>query len=61
MMFLIKATDTSGALTLHRDTHSGAVKKATELLSDGCWDVEIVSPEGQSLRTDKITNARLPA
>jgi hypothetical protein len=46
MKFLITALDTSGTVTLQRETVPAAMKKATELVSDGCWDVEIVTPDG---------------
>ena len=46
MMFFINAHDTAGSLTLHRDTVPAAIKKADELISDGCWNVEIVTPDG---------------
>ena len=48
MKFLITALDTSGSVTLQRDTVPAAVKKASELISDGCWDVEIKAPDGAS-------------
>lgn len=31
---------------MRRDNAAAAVKKAKELLDDGCWDVEITGPEG---------------
>ncbi len=46
MPFTIKANDTSGVVILHRDTVPAALKKAAELQQDGCWDVEITTPEG---------------
>jgi|UniRef100_Q07R96 hypothetical protein len=48
MPFHINAVDTSGALSLHRENAAAAVKKANELLADGCWDVEIVAPDGRT-------------
>jgi hypothetical protein len=48
MTFHINAKDTSGALSLHRDSVAAAIKKANELSADGCWDVEIVAPNGRS-------------
>ena len=48
MKFLITALDTSGNVTLQRDTVPAAMKKASELISDGCWDVEIITPDGAS-------------
>jgi hypothetical protein len=46
MKFFITAHDTAGSVTLQRDTVPAAIKKADELLSDGCWNVEIVTPDG---------------
>ena len=46
MKFFINGHDTAGSVTLHRDTVPAAIKKADELISDGCWNVEIVTPDG---------------
>jgi hypothetical protein len=48
MTFTIKATDTSGIVSLHRDTAMAARKKAKELMDEGCWNVEITDPQGRS-------------
>ena len=45
MSFLISAQDTAGNVTLNRESVPAALKKAAELISDGCWDVEIVTPD----------------
>ena len=50
MVFLITALDTSGVVTLRRESVLAAMKKADELISDGCWDVEIVTPDGTIYR-----------
>jgi hypothetical protein len=50
MSFLISAQDTAGNLTLNRESVPAALKKAGELISDGCWDVEIVAPDGTIYR-----------
>jgi hypothetical protein len=34
-------------VVLRRDTAAGALKKASELAEDGCWDIAITSPEGR--------------
>lgn len=47
MDFLINATDTSGQLSLRRDSAEGAVKKASELIAEACWDVRITAPDGR--------------
>jgi hypothetical protein len=46
MKFFITALDTSGIVTLRRDSATAAMKKATELLLDGCLNVEIITPDG---------------
>jgi hypothetical protein len=50
MSFLISAQDTAGNVTLNRESVPAALKKAGELISDGCWDVEIVTPDGTVYR-----------
>lgn len=44
--YRVKGTDTSGTLSLQRETAEGAQKKAAELTADGCWDVQIEAPDG---------------
>ena len=51
MRFYITALDTSGTVTLHRDTVPAAIKKASELISDGCLNVEIIMPDGAEYPT----------
>ena len=46
MKFLITALDTAGSVKLQRESVPAAMKKAAELISDGCWDVEIITPDG---------------
>jgi hypothetical protein len=50
MRFLITAQDTAGSVTLNRESVPAALKKAGELISDGCWDVEIATPDGTIYR-----------
>ena len=50
MKFLITAQDTAGSVTLNRESVPAALKKAAELISDGCWDVEIATPDGTVYR-----------
>jgi hypothetical protein len=45
--YLVSATDTSGRINLSRDSAGSALKKARELLSDGCLDVKIYCPNGR--------------
>jgi hypothetical protein len=44
--YQVKGTDTSGTVTLRRDSAEAALKKANELIQDGSWDVEILAPDG---------------
>ena len=48
MKFLITARDTAGSVTLHRESVPDAIKKADELISDGCLGVEILTPDGSA-------------
>jgi hypothetical protein len=50
MTFLITAQDTAGSVTLNRESVPAALKKAGELITDGCWSVEIVAPDGTVYR-----------
>ena len=50
MKFYITALDTSGTVTLNRDSVPAAIKKAAELISDGCLNVEIIMPDGAAYR-----------
>jgi hypothetical protein len=47
MSYIITGTDTAGGLSLKRDTAAAALKKATELMGDGCKDVCIMDPDGR--------------
>jgi hypothetical protein len=47
MRFLITGTDTSGRITLRRETAAAALKKATELAEDGCLEIAIIAPDGR--------------
>lgn len=62
-MFVIKGTDTSGCVELRRETPAATLKKARELTSDGCWDVNITAPDGQvyQAREFERLEAALPA
>jgi hypothetical protein len=46
-MFEISGFDTSGSVNLKRVSFAAALKKARELIEDGCWDVQIVDPDGR--------------
>ncbi len=41
MTFYVHARDAAGCITLRRDTHEAAVKKAEELRESGYFEVEI--------------------
>jgi hypothetical protein len=47
MNYTVTATDSAGALSLKRHSAAAAIKKALELLGDGCRDVCITDPEGR--------------
>ena len=46
-MFEINGFDTAGVVSLKRPSLAAALKKAKELIQDGCWDVQIVDPNGR--------------
>ena len=54
MNFLVSATDTAGRINLSRDTAAAALKKARELLYDGCWDVKIYCPDGRVFSSEEF-------
>jgi len=47
MAYIITGTDTAGALSLRRHSAAAAIKKAVELIGDGCRDVCITDPDGR--------------
>ena len=47
MMFEISGLDTSGSVKLKRASYPAALKKARELIEDGCFDVHIIDPDGR--------------
>lgn len=47
MSFIITGTDSAGAVSLKRDSAAAAIKKAIELIGDGCRDVCITGPDGR--------------
>ena len=46
-MFEINGFDTAGIVSLKRPSLVAALKKARELVEDGCWDVQVVDPAGR--------------
>jgi len=46
-MFEINGFDTAGVVSLKRASLAAALKKAKELVEDGCWDVQVVDPNGR--------------
>jgi hypothetical protein len=48
MMFEISGLDTSGSVKLKRASFPAALKKARELIEDGCFDVHIIDPDGRT-------------
>ena len=61
MRFLITAQDTAGNVTLNRASVPAALKKATELISDGCWNIEIVTPDGATYHPGEFEALRVRA
>ena len=47
MSYIITGTDFAGAVSLKRDSAAPAMKKAVELMGDGCRDVCITDPDGR--------------
>jgi hypothetical protein len=47
MGYIITGTDSAGALSLKRDSAAAAIKKAVELMADGCRDVCVTDPDGR--------------
>ena len=47
MTFIITGMDSAGAVSLKRDSAAAAIKKAVELVGDGCRDVCITDPDGR--------------
>jgi hypothetical protein len=43
---------------LHRDSVPAAMKKATELISDGCLNVEIITPDGAAYSPGEFEQLR---
>jgi hypothetical protein len=58
MRFLITAQDTAGSVTLNRESVPAALKKAAELMSDGCWNVQVVTPDGVSYAPGEFDRLR---
>jgi hypothetical protein len=58
MKFYITAHDTSGTVTLNRDSVPSAIKKAAELVSDGCLNVEIITPDGATYHPGEFEQLR---
>ncbi len=54
MPYSITAETLIGALTLHRDTADGALKKARELREGGMWNVRVADDEGGVLEEGNV-------
>ena len=48
-MFEISGFDTAGVVSLKRLSLTAALKKAKELIADGCWGVQVIGPGGPGL------------
>ena len=46
-MYELTGFDTAGVVNLKRESLAAALKKARELIEDGCWDVRIVDQDGR--------------
>jgi hypothetical protein len=58
MSYIITGTDSAGALSLKRDSAAAAIKKANELVEDGCRDVYIADADGHIYSPDKFDQFR---
>jgi hypothetical protein len=47
MSYIITGTDSAGGLSLKRGSAAAAIKKAIELMAEGCRDVCITDPDGR--------------
>jgi hypothetical protein len=47
MTYIISGRDSAGAVSLKRDSAAAAIKKAVELMGDGCREVCITDPDGR--------------
>jgi hypothetical protein len=54
MKLFITGHDTAGSITLHRDTVPAAIKKAIELVADGCWNVQVLTPDGAAYHPEEF-------
>jgi hypothetical protein len=58
MNYIITGTDSAGAVSLRRDSAAAAIKKALELMGDGCRDVCITDPDGRIYRHAEFDQLR---
>jgi hypothetical protein len=58
MSYIITGTDSAGALSLKRDSAAAAIKKAVELMGDGCREVCITDPDGRIYRHAEFDELR---
>jgi hypothetical protein len=56
-MFEISGFDTAGNVSLKRVSLPAALKKARELIEDGCWDVEVIDPDGRIFTSFEVEAA----
>jgi hypothetical protein len=59
MSHVVKGTDSAGALLLKRDSAAAAIKKALELMGDGCRDVSITDPDGRIYGPEEYDRLRV--
>jgi hypothetical protein len=60
MSYIITGTDSAGALSLKRDSAAAAIKKALELIGDGCRDVIITAPDGRTYSRPEFNQLHAP-
>ena len=57
MSYIITGADSAGALSLKRESAAAAIKKALELMGDGCRDVSITAPDGRIYGHEEFDNS----
>jgi hypothetical protein len=57
MSYVVTGTDSAGALSLKRDSAAAAIKKARELMGDGCRDVPLPPQMAASTVIRNSTNS----
>jgi hypothetical protein len=62
MSFTVKARSRHGEIAHRRNTTETALRKARELSNAGCYDIQIVTPEGREYHSSEFADLpRTPA